>query len=175
VVSTSSCALQGPLRLAAVGVDARLKADRMQTLCHGDPKGANIMYDDVNGVTMYDFQWLGKAPPTKDLTYFFATAAMNGGRWDKAKEQQYLQYYHKELCALLEAQGDEKPSFECLNDSYRLACLDYRRWQEGGFAWGNQALLDGNADEVFERLRAGGNKLTTEAEYTERIFECFPP
>ena len=59
--------LQDALRWAARGIDARLKAttrgttaaacdsclccpawqaDKMQTLCHGDPKGANIMWDD---------------------------------------------------------------------------------------------------------------------------------
>lgn len=37
----------------------------MQTMCHGDPKGANIMYDEEHGVSFYDFQWFGKAPATK--------------------------------------------------------------------------------------------------------------
>lgn len=165
----------GPLKRAAVGVDARLKADGMQTLCHGDPKGANIMWDADKGVLMYDFQWFGRGPPTKDLTYFFATAALNGRRWNQTREEQYLRFYHRELCSLLEAQGDEPPTFEHLHDSYRLACFDYRRWQEGGFSWGNQELLDANVEHVLSRIGAGGKAPGTEEEYTERIFQCFPP
>merc|ERR1712217_577416 len=101
-----------------------------------------------------------------DLTYFFATAALNGGRWDRAQEEKSLRFYHSLLCNLLEAQGDEPPSFEYLHDSYRLACFDYRRWQEGGFSWGNVALLDGNADYVMSKLSAKGTP-ETEAEYRE--------
>merc|ERR1712190_401972 len=101
---------------------------------------------------------------TKDLTYFFATAAMNGGRWDRAREEKYLRFYHAELSKLLEAQEDVPPSFDYLHDSYRLACFDYRRWQEGGFSWGNMALLDGNADYVMNKLSTGGTP-ETEAEY----------
>mmetsp|Transcript_16640 Transcript_16640/g.47444 ORF Transcript_16640/g.47444 Transcript_16640/m.47444 type:complete len:389 (+) Transcript_16640:59-1225(+) len=164
----------GPLRLAAAGVDARLKADSMQTLCHGDPKGANIMWDEDQGVTMYDFQWFGKGPPSKDLVYFLATAAMNGGRWDSKQEERYLRCYHGELSALLEKQGDKPPAFEHLHDSYRLACFDYRRWQEGGFSWGNVALLDANTEYVLSRLNSG-TPPKSEAEYHDRIFECFPP
>jgi len=164
----------GKLRLAAAGIDARLKVDRMQTLCHGDPKGANIMWEEDEGVSMYDFQWLGKGPPSKDLVYFLATAALNGSRWDEAREEKYLRFYHGELCSLLGKQGDEPPSFECLHDSYRLACFDYRRWQEGGFAWGNQRMLDGNVAYVWSKICEGGEP-KTEAECRDRIFECFPP
>ena len=42
------------------------QADKMQTMCHGDPKGANIMYDEEQGISFYDFQWFGKAPPSKE-------------------------------------------------------------------------------------------------------------
>ena len=34
----------GRLRLAARAIDLRLKADPLQSVCHGDAKGANIMY-----------------------------------------------------------------------------------------------------------------------------------
>ena len=42
------------------------EADKMQTMCHGDPKGANIMFDEEQGISFYDFQWFGKAPPSKE-------------------------------------------------------------------------------------------------------------
>ena len=34
----------GRLKLAARAIDARLKLDPIQTVCHGDAKGANILY-----------------------------------------------------------------------------------------------------------------------------------
>lgn len=164
-----------PLKLAAAAIDERMKADAMQTMCHGDPKSANIMWDKYQGVLMYDFQWFGKAPPTKDLAYFFATAAMNHGSWDKAEEQELLHYYHKELCTLLEAQGDKVPTFEYLFDSYRLAVVDYGRWVEGGFSWGNEAMIDGHAKAFFKALTLGGRRLMSEADFRKRVFEVFPP
>lgn len=165
---------KSPLRLAAAGIDARLKADAMQTLCHGDPKGANIMFDNDLGVSMYDFQWLGKAPPTKDLAYFFATAAMNRSRWNKDEEEGLLRYYHDELCRLLEAQGDSKPTFEYLFSTYQLAVVDYGRWIEGGFPWGNMALIGGHTEAVLKILNESGT-LKSEKDYHDKIFECFPP
>lgn len=42
------------------------QADKMMTMCHCDPKGANIMYDETEGVSFYDFQWFGKAPASKE-------------------------------------------------------------------------------------------------------------
>ena len=83
----------------------------MQTMCHGDPKGANIMYDEEQGVSFYDFQWFGKAPATKallktghrqhqDLAYFFGVAAH--GLSDEESERELLRFYHGELAQLLE-------------------------------------------------------------------------
>eukprot|EP00747_Dinoflagellata_sp_TGD_P079757 gnl/TRDRNA2_/TRDRNA2_160629_c0_seq1.p1 gnl/TRDRNA2_/TRDRNA2_160629_c0~~gnl/TRDRNA2_/TRDRNA2_160629_c0_seq1.p1 ORF type:complete len:319 (+),score=58.32 gnl/TRDRNA2_/TRDRNA2_160629_c0_seq1:229-1185(+) len=163
------------LKLAAAAIDERLKADSLQTMCHGDPKGANIMWTKEQGIFMYDFQWFGKGPPTKDLAYFFATAAMNGSGWDRAEEEELLHYYHEELCKFLKVQGDEPPSFQRLYDTYQLAVVDYGRWVEGGFSWGNTDLIGGHTEAFFKRLTEGGRKLTSEAECRARIFECFPP
>eukprot|EP00913_Durusdinium_trenchii_P026209 g24588.t1 len=41
---------QDVLRWAAKGIDERLQADKMQTMCHGDPKGANIMAEAADRV-----------------------------------------------------------------------------------------------------------------------------
>lgn len=173
-VEFSSSRTSGKYRLAARGIDARLKADTMLTLCHGDPKGANIIWDDDNRATMYDFQWFGKGPPSKDLVYFIATHALAGYGYDRAEEEQLLRFYHQELSDLLSKQGDTPPTFECLQDSYRLACFDYRRWQKGGFEWGNASLLEENAGYVWEKVCARGEP-KSEEECTARIFECFPP
>ncbi|CAK9024915.1 unnamed protein product [Durusdinium trenchii] len=92
---------QDVLRWAAKGIDERLQADKMQTMCHGDPKGANIMYDEEQGISFYDFQWFGKAPPSKDLAYFFGVAAH--GLSKEENERELLKFYHTELSKLLEA------------------------------------------------------------------------
>mmetsp|Transcript_93234 Transcript_93234/g.267368 ORF Transcript_93234/g.267368 Transcript_93234/m.267368 type:complete len:403 (+) Transcript_93234:22-1230(+) len=163
-----------PLRLAAAGLDARLKSDAMQTMCHGDPKGANIMADQKAGVSMYDFQWFGKAPPVKDLAYFFATAVFLCRDWKQSDEEAFLRYYHGELCQLLEAQGDDKPTFEYLYTSYQLAVCDYHRWIEGGFCWGDMNLIGFHTEACFRRIHEG-KEPKTEEEYRAKIFECFPP
>jgi hypothetical protein len=62
---------EGRLRLAARAIDLRLKADPLQSICHGDAKSANILFDGGEPL-LYDFQYCGKAPPTKDLAYFLA-------------------------------------------------------------------------------------------------------
>lgn len=165
---------QSRLRLAAVGLDARLKVDAMQTMCHGDPKGANIQWCSEGGIYMYDFQWFGKAPPVKDLCYFFATAVFLCRDWGQAEEKALLWYYHGELIRLLEAQGDTPPTFEYLYASYQLAVCDYHRWIEGGFCWGDMNLIKHHTEQVFNKLHKGGPP-TTEEEYQQRIFECFPP
>ena len=55
----------GRLKLAARAIDLRLKADAMQTVCHGDAKGANIVFATGEGgraiPLAHDFQYCGKA------------------------------------------------------------------------------------------------------------------
>lgn len=157
-----------PLRLAASGIHARLMADKMQTMCHGDPKSANIMWDDdMRSVRFYDFQWFGQAPPSKDLAYFIG---INGGE----SEETLLQYYHAELSRLLEAQGDVPPTFEYLWISYCFAQADLCRWMTGGFSFGNTRLIFGHAKALLYKLD-GGTLLSSSEEYQERIFQLFPP
>jgi len=162
---------QDALRWAAKGIDARLKADRMQTLCHGDPKGANIMWDDEAGVFFYDFQWFGKAPPTKDLAYFFGVAAP--GLSSEESERELLRFYHGELSKLLEAQEDAVPDFEYLWNSYHLALCDLGRWMKGGFSFGNTRLIFGHVQALLKSLE--GLKEKSEEMYQDKIFELYPP
>lgn len=54
---------EGRLRLAARAIDERLRRDGMQCCVHGDAKEANILFQG-GGVSMYDFQYCGKAPPS---------------------------------------------------------------------------------------------------------------
>eukprot|EP00443_Scrippsiella_acuminata_P133601 CAMPEP_0115724116 /NCGR_PEP_ID=MMETSP0272-20121206/80609_1 /TAXON_ID=71861 /ORGANISM="Scrippsiella trochoidea, Strain CCMP3099" /LENGTH=128 /DNA_ID=CAMNT_0003167323 /DNA_START=39 /DNA_END=422 /DNA_ORIENTATION=+ len=128
------------------------------------------MMEKAVGVAMYDFQWFGRGPPTKDIVYFLATGPMLRMMYDPDVEEKYLRFYHGELCALLSKQGDEPPTFEYFHDSYRLACFDYRRWAEGGFMWGSQDLLDANTDYVWEKLCAAGGVPKSDTECRDRIF-----
>ena len=75
----------------------------MQSVCHGDAKGANILYasaaDGKAAVPLvYDFQYCGKAAVTKDLAYFFNVDASS------SEEARLLLHYHGELSKLLTAQ-----------------------------------------------------------------------
>ncbi|KAL7536418.1 hypothetical protein ACHAXR_008470 [Thalassiosira sp. AJA248-18] len=65
---------EGRLKLAARAIDERLKRDKMQCCIHGDAKDANMLFGEGGGssVSMYDFQYCGKAPPsvsTESLSY----------------------------------------------------------------------------------------------------------
>jgi len=154
-----------------MGLDARLKADKMQTICHGDVKGANIFFAPDGSAEFFDFQWIGKAPPSKDLAYFMSCAA------DDDSDEECLRFYHAELSALLKAQGDEPPAFEDLWASYVLAVADLGRWMagwHGGCWWGDVRRLQGHAKALLKAID-GGAELATEEAYRETIFELFPP
>ena len=64
--SMGSSGWMGRLKLAARAIDERLKADPMQTVCHGDAKGANIVYGTgASGEAVplvYDFQVSRRVP-----------------------------------------------------------------------------------------------------------------
>lgn len=165
--------VEGRLRLAAAGIDQRLKADRMQTICHGDAKGANIMVDEEVGMSMYDFQWVGKAAATKDVAYFLACGGCGGSL---ENEDELVRFYHAELSTLLASQGDEEsvPDLEYLKGSLRLAYCDISRWMSGWGWWGNTRLLQHHKKALLMELD-GGKALASSEEYAERIMAAFPP
>ena len=59
---------EGRLKLAARAIHERLRRDSMQCCIHGDAKDANMLFQKMDGggisVSMYDFQYCGKAPPS---------------------------------------------------------------------------------------------------------------
>jgi len=155
---------EGRLRLAAHAIDARLKADAMQTVCHGDVKGANIIFASTVPL-LYDFQYCGKAPPTKDLAYFLTCGS------DSARsEPELVRFYHHELSQLLEAQGDTAPSLKALMVSLELSICDLGRWMSGWGWWGHS--IDGRVKVLLEKLDRG-RALSSEA-YIEAVFREFP-
>lgn len=62
--SMSRSGWEGRLKLAARAIDERLKRDGMQCCIHGDAKDANMLFNKEGQVSMYDFQYCGKAPPS---------------------------------------------------------------------------------------------------------------
>ena len=80
--------------------------------------------DGNNGshVSMYDFQYVGKAPPSIDLAYFFCVKAACGGT-----NNEFLAFYHNGLVSQLWDDG-EHPSLKELEDSLSLAFCGFRRF-----------------------------------------------
>lgn len=161
----------GRLKLAARAIDLRLKADPLQSVCHGDAKGANILYakgDDGETVALvYDFQYCGKAAASKDIAYFLNVDAGH------AAEERLLKHYHQELSSRLTAQGDTPPTFATLQTSVELALCDWRRFSEVGLGgWG-----DGGANRRVQALLTkldGGKMLASEQDYIEAMEREFP-
>lgn len=161
--------------MAARGLDARLKVDRHQTVCHGDAKDCNMLFAPDKEIGMYDFQYCGKAPCMKDLAYcnFCAMGSFWGGDW----EREFFDFYIDSLMPKLASAGvprAEMPVAEKLWDTYNLACCDLGRWMSGWGWWGNSDALKQRCEITLDRLD-GGQLLGSEEEYTTRIFEVYPP
>eukprot|EP00931_Biecheleriopsis_adriatica_P102330 TRINITY_DN77316_c0_g1_i1.p1 TRINITY_DN77316_c0_g1~~TRINITY_DN77316_c0_g1_i1.p1 ORF type:complete len:508 (-),score=71.29 TRINITY_DN77316_c0_g1_i1:34-1524(-) len=163
--------LKGRLRRAASAIDARLKLDCLQTICHGDAKGANMLFSDDQHVGLLDFQWVGKASAAKDLAYLLICGRPD--HLDPEVEQCYLQHYHAELSALLRAQGDEPPAIDHLQNSYMLAVCDLARFQCAAGWWGNLGVLQSHAETLLSSLD-GGKLLPSENSYHDALFKAFP-
>lgn len=160
---------EGRLRLAARAIDVRLKAEPMQTVCHGDAKAENIMFAEFgNTVTasFCDFQYCGKAAPSKDLAYVLTCASALPERAEALVEA-----YHAELSVLLEAQGDSPPTLDALQASLALAYCDLGRWMSGWGWWGHP--LREKIEAVLCRLD-GGDALESEEGYIEAVMREFP-
>lgn len=160
---------EGRLKRAARAIDERLKRDRMQCCVHGDAKGANMLFrrtkgnheeeeEDLSTVAMYDFQYCGKAPPTKDLAYFLCVAA-----GDIDDVDYYLEYYHERLSERL-SESDHRPTLMELKESLDLAYCDWARFMAGWGYWGTDISKEVKA--VLDRLD-GGKDLGSEHAYRE--------
>uniref|UniRef100_A0A7S2TM14 CHK kinase-like domain-containing protein n=1 Tax=Lotharella oceanica TaxID=641309 RepID=A0A7S2TM14_9EUKA len=123
-------------------IDQRLKDTPFSTIVHGDPKCANIVFSkDEKECALYDFQYTGRAPGTKDLAYLFVTSCNE----DCYKhEDDLLKHYLKELqTALLKrgdalaAKGAKAYTMEALVEEFELSILDFLRFLAGWGSWGN--------------------------------------
>jgi hypothetical protein len=152
---------QGRLKRAARAIDGRLKRDNMQCCVHGDAKDANMLWSktsDGASVAMCDFQYIGKAPPTLDLAYFFCVAAHD-------TNEELVEFYHSELIKRLEP-GIQPPTLKELKESLSLAFCDWARFMSGWGFWGSD--LSSEVTAVLDRLD-GGRDLGSEEAYEEAV------
>ena len=160
----------GRLRLAARAIDLRLKADPMQSICHGDAKGANILYREESNQCVplvYDFQYCGKACVAKDLAYFFNVEA------NASEETPLLRSYHEKLSTLLTAQGDAPPSLDALKTAHELALCDWRRFSEIGLGGWGDGSANRRVEALLDRLDSG-KALASEQDYVLAMQREFP-
>jgi hypothetical protein len=148
-------------------IDERLKRDKMQCCVHGDAKDANMLfYHDKEQknlcISMYDFQYCGKSPPTKDVAYFLCVAAHDN-------DCKYVEYYHEQLLKCL-GPNDYRPTWKELNDSLQLAYCDWARFMAGWGLWGSD--ISDHVIAVLDRLD-GGTDLGSEYAYREAVRKEF--
>lgn len=142
---------EGRLKRAARAIDERLKRDEMQCCIHGDAKDANMLFNDSHaGVSMYDFQYCGKAPPSVDLAYFLCVAVGD-------TDIDHIKYYHQQLLQRLnENERDHIPTLKELEDSVSLALCDFQRFLSGWGQWGSD--ISSVVIQVLDRLDGGDRK-----------------
>ena len=64
----------GPIKSAAVALDARLRNTPFQCLVHGDAKLANFCFsNDMNQIAAVDFQYVGRGCGMKDVIYLLGS------------------------------------------------------------------------------------------------------
>ena len=163
---------EGRLWRAAKALDACLKRDSMQCLIHGDAKEANMILvgEGRSGgggaqteVAMYDFQYCGKGPPTRDIAYFLCSSC------SEEQEVELVEYYHEQLVQHLESAGcsmDDMPSLQHLKDSLELALCDFCRFMCGWGFWGFN--VQDRVKRFLDRID-GGKDLGSEEAYDKAI------
>ena len=169
---------EGRLKHAARAIDECLKRDSYQCFIHGDVKGANILVGAVHAannqgdsegndalllpqVTLCDYQYCGRGPPTRDLAYFFASTLDLDDDNNNNNENELLEYYHQNLIQQLSAASQEAPDLSHLKDSLDLAYCDFCRFQSGWGYWG--APLRKRVEAVLTKLDNGKDLMSEEA------------
>lgn len=170
--SMSKTGWEGRLRRAARSIDSRLKRDKMQCLCHGDAKDANMIWpqrasSEELSVVFCDFQYCGKGPPTVDLAYFLCVAAA-----DVEKTENYLiEYYYEQLSGqLMSLAVNAIPSLQEIHESLLIAYCDFSRFMCGWGWWGRD--ISHKVVSVLDRLD-GGKDLGSEDAYQRAMLLQF--
>lgn len=141
----------------AVSIDADLRAipRHFLTLIHGDCKAANVACDATRTRSaLYDFQYVGRGPGTRDLVYFFVSSVRQIDR----QETVLLDHYHTKLSGALCRRGLTHQASLYTRDvmmaHYEICMLDYYRFMLGWGLWGNSAWAKRRVDEIVTRREA---------------------
>jgi len=178
---------EGRLKTAARAVHECLQRDPMQCLIHGDVKSENVLLmpknannpssdgdDDETTITMCDYQYTGKGPPTKDLAYFFCSSVDLSS---EAEEEEYLKFYYEDclLPLLTTKYGTDSPvlpSFDHLKASLELSYVDFCRFMAGWGYWGDVPALKKRTQTLLAKLDHGKH-FGSEQAYDEAIRRMF--
>ena len=103
------------------------------TMVQGDYKQGNMFFrEEADGggteVALFDWQWTGPGVGATDLVYVCAMALSDFAL--ENHERDVLRVYHAHLCDALGG-GEERYPYDELQREFKLACLDYQRWQGG--------------------------------------------
>ena len=123
----------GSLKQAASRIDDQLNNVRFKTIVHGDAKSANFCFSESGkAVAAVDFQYVGGGCGMKDVAYFLGSC-MDEDACERY-EQQYLDYYFKELKQAL-YQYHKQLDFPELEQEWRelfpVAWTDFYRFLQG--------------------------------------------
>lgn len=154
---------EGRLKLAARAIDERLKRDPLQCWVHGDTKDANILKYDAKTLAFCDFQYVGRGPPTRDLSYYFCSSHVD----DSEEQEELLSFYFEELTNHLTEGGIRPlPTRQQLDQSLELAFCDFCRFMAGWGYWGYD--LSRQIKATLDKLD-GGKALKTEDDYRQAM------
>ncbi|MFN8672773.1 MAG: oxidoreductase family protein [Candidatus Sericytochromatia bacterium] len=91
-------------------IDTKLNACKYKTFVHGDSKLANFCFsNDINNVSMVDFQYVGGGCGMKDIAYFFDSALSE--EQCKNWEKKLIDYYFQELKKAINLFNEFKTSY----------------------------------------------------------------
>lgn len=168
---------EGRLKRAASAIDARLKRDPLECWVHGDTKDANILYTSGRDLAFCDFQYTGRGPPSRDLSYYFCSSHVD----DLDEQKMLLDIYYQDLIGYLTesnataASGSSQlqhtiPTRQQLDDSMELAFADFCRFMAGWGYWGYD--LSRQVKATLDKLD-GGKMLKTEDDYEQAVQKVF--
>lgn len=138
----------GPLKDAAALLDSRLKGAHYQTLCHGDAKTTNFLWNEQGGAAAVDFQYVGRGCGIRDVALFLDRAL--GREGCDASARRWLETYFGMLRIAMAEDGHAE-----LYDSVRrewqalfpVAWSDYNRFRLG---WGRPGPLDSFSESQLQ-------------------------